>query len=183
MNYTNKYNPFTKKFDKVVCEISWSDIKNKPAIESSSSTNTIVVPFYYNSINEQVADYLFDNEANSVNKMMLRIDDLCAGADSLTYMIKKASFFCKDPNADALINPVISIHKNRESIMRRNVTIELTTHPQRATGFDTDLYANINQNKNSLRHDDYIDIFVNIGTGTSNGSLIYGYFIFEYEAV
>jgi len=150
---------------------------------TTKGTKTERIPYWYNTINDQTADYLFDNAANVINKLFLRIDDAADGGDSATYKIKKATFFCKDPNGDATTNAVISIYKNATTIMSSTVTIPITTDAAKVTGFDTDLFASINSALNSFAHGDYINIYVTTGTGSAAGSQIDGYFIFEYEEV
>lgn len=132
------------------------------------------IPFWYNSINEQTGEYLFDEAHNELMRDLMRIDDGEDGDAGKTYKIDKASVFVKDPESQAATNPVVALYKNDTDIMTSNVTIPLTTDANKVTGFDTKLTPNIDGTKNSLSHGDLVNVKVITGTGTDK-SQIQGY--------
>ena len=160
-------------------EIIVSDVSNSNAVRkttfttiatlvnnsSSSTPSSKLAQYWFNTINEQVADYLYDNDANIDTKFLTRIDEEIGK----TYEIIKANFFYSDPLAQEITNPQVHIVRNRGGVYTNMCTGVLTINPG-----DNDLTTILTTN--SWQQGDYIELYVTTGTGTSAGSQIHGYF-------
>lgn len=160
-------------------EIIVSDVSNSNAVRkitfttiaalvgggSSSAPSSKLAQYWFNTINEQVAAYLFDNDANVDTKSLTRIDEKIGE----TYEITKANFFYSDPLAQETTNPQVHIVRNRGGVYTNMCTGVLTINPG-----DNDLTTILTTN--SWQQGDYIELYITTGTGTSGGSSIYGYF-------
>lgn len=142
-------------------------------IEIGLSEKTIgdTVEYRYNSINDaKLGDgYLFNAAINQSNKKFIRV----RGEGALTYELTKLNFYYIDDLSEEVTDPEITIRKNTTNVSDANTVI--------APG-DNDLLANITAGT-TFADGDYINPFVDVGTGTSSGSAIDGYFEYELKVV